>query len=76
MMWRYVLAWVPMVVIAMGNGTLRQRWYGRHLSELHAHQLSTLTGVLLFGLYMWALSRLWRLESSAQAVILGSSGWD
>jgi hypothetical protein len=60
-----------MVVIAIGNGALRQRWYGHHLSELRAHQLSTLTGVLLFGLYIWALTRLWRLESSAQALTIG-----
>jgi hypothetical protein len=71
MMWRYILAWAPMVVIAIVNGALRQQWYGHYLSELRAHQLSTLTGVLLFGLYIWALARLWRLESSAQALTIG-----
>jgi hypothetical protein len=60
-----------MVVIAIGTGTLRQNWYGHYLSELRPHQLSTLTGVLLLGLYIWALTRLWRLESSVQALTIG-----
>jgi hypothetical protein len=48
-MWKYVLAWVPMVCIAIANGALREGWYGKHLSELQAHQASTVTGVFLFG---------------------------
>ena len=52
-MWKYLLLWIPMVFIAIANGVVREAWYGRHLSELRAHQLSTLTGVVLFGLYIW-----------------------
>ena len=33
-MWKYVLAWFPMVLIALANGALREGWYGKHLSEL------------------------------------------
>jgi hypothetical protein len=40
-MWKYVLAWLPMVFIAIGNGAIREGWYGKYLSELQAHQLST-----------------------------------
>lgn len=46
-MGKYVLAWFPMVVIAITNGGLRQAWYGKHLGELQAHQVSTLTAVIL-----------------------------
>jgi hypothetical protein len=51
-MWQYFLAWAPMILIAMINGTLREAWYGKQLSELHAHQVSTASGVLLFGVYI------------------------
>ena len=51
-MWKYVLAWVLMGLIVIANGTLREGWYGQHLSEQQAHQVSTGTGVLLFGVYI------------------------
>jgi hypothetical protein len=70
-MWKYVLAWVPMVLIAIANGVLREEWYGQHLSEQQAHQASTGTGVLLFGVYIWVLLRLWRPASSRHALAIG-----
>jgi len=33
-MWKYILAWIPMVFIAMINGAIREGWYGKHVSEL------------------------------------------
>jgi hypothetical protein len=71
MILRYVLAWVPMVLIAIVNGAIRELGYGKHLGELRAHQVSTMTAVLLFGLYIWALTRLWRIESPGQALTIG-----
>jgi len=70
-MWKYVLAWVPMVFIAIINGAIREGWYGKHVSELQAHQVSTATGVLLFGVYIWVLVRLWRPASAGQALTIG-----
>jgi hypothetical protein len=60
-----------MVFIAMANGALREGWYGKHLSALHAHQLSTATGILLFGVYIWLLLRLWRPASVGQTIAIG-----
>jgi hypothetical protein len=70
-MWKYVLAWVPMVFIAIINGAIREGWYGKHVGELQAHQISTVTGVLLFGVYIWVLIRLWRPVSAGQAIAIG-----
>ena len=70
-MWRYVLAWFPMVAIAIANGALRESWYGQHLSELTAHQLSTLTAIVLFGAYIWFVVRFWPPTSKAQAIAVG-----
>jgi hypothetical protein len=60
-----------MVFIAIANGALREGWCGKHLSELHAHQVSTVTGVLLFGICILVLIRLWRPVSSGQALAIG-----
>ena len=68
---RYVIAWLPMVVIGIINGVIREQWYGNYLSELSAHQVSTVTGAVLFGLYIWAISRIWRLESGVQSLSVG-----
>jgi hypothetical protein len=60
-----------MVFIAIVNGAIREGWYGKHVSELQAHQVSTVTGILLFGVYIWALVRLWRPASAGHAITVG-----
>lgn len=44
----YTLAWFPMVLIAVANGSLRQFGYAPYLSELAAHQISCFTAVIFF----------------------------
>ena len=70
-MFKYLLAWVPMVVIAIANAALRESVFARRLSELRAHQISTVTGVLLFGVYIWGITRIWRPASAGQAFAIG-----
>ena len=70
-MWKYILAWLPMVLIAIANGALREGWYGKYLGELQAHQISVVSGVLLFGIYIWAVIRIWRPESTGNALGIG-----
>ncbi|HUL52453.1 MAG TPA: hypothetical protein VLT83_03480 [Opitutaceae bacterium] len=67
----YTLAWVPMVFIAIANGVARDRGYKRYVTELRAHQISTLTGAVLFTIYTWALSLRWPPTSAAQAIAIG-----
>lgn len=70
-MLKYILGWLPLVVIAIVNGALREGLYGRYLSELQAHQASTVAGIFLFGIYIWALIHFWRPTSSKQAINIG-----
>jgi hypothetical protein len=70
-MWKYILAWVPMVLIAIGNASLREGVFAKRLSELHAHQLSTASGVILFGIYIWVITRFIKPETGGQALIIG-----
>lgn len=71
MILRYILAWIPMVFMGIINGIVREVTYGKYLSEVRAHQVSTITGVLLLGFYMWALTRIWSFESPEQALTIG-----
>jgi hypothetical protein len=71
MVLKYTFAWIPMVFIGILNGAIRQFGYGRFLSELFAHQVSSVTGIILFGSYVWMLSIRWPLESSYQALVIG-----
>ena len=68
---KYTLAWIPMIFIGIANGAIRQIGYGRFLGELLAHQISSVTGIILFGLYTYILSLRWPLQSSYQAIAIG-----
>lgn len=60
-----------MVFIAVVNGAIRGLTYGKFLRELRAHQVSSVSAIFLFGFYICFLSRSWRLESTAQTIVIG-----
>lgn len=70
-MTRYILAWFPMLALAIANGALRQLTFGKRMSELRAHQLSTAIGSTILGVFIWFVIRLWPPTSSQQAVSTG-----
>jgi Na+-driven multidrug efflux pump len=72
MIGKYIIGWLPLVVIGILNGVLRQEGYSKYVSELTAHQISTLTGIVLMGLFIWWLTGKWKIVSAGQAVAIGS----
>jgi len=68
---KYVLGWLPLVVIAIANGTLRQFAFQQSLGELHAHQLSTATGIVLFGFYIFWIIKRWKLKTISETIRIG-----
>jgi len=68
---RYILAWLPMIVLAILNGALREFSYARIMSDQLAHQISTITLIVLFAIYVRLLSLKWPLQSLGQAVLVG-----
>lgn len=68
---RYLLAWFPMLVIAVANGALRQFTFAKLMPEPQAHQLSTLTGAVLIGFFIWAVVRIWPPASGRKALLIG-----
>lgn len=71
MILKYTISWIALPIIGIANGVIRQVGYGRFLSELLAHQVSSITGIILFGSYAWGLSLRWKMESSGQAFAIG-----
>ncbi len=67
----YVLAWIPMLGLAIANGALRQLTFAKRMSELRAHQLSTAIGAIIIGLFIWFVIRIRPPTSSRQAVSIG-----
>lgn len=67
----YLAAWLGLVVLGFVNAAIRQVVYARYVSDLAAHQISTLTLCILVGLYSWALGGLLRLQSPGQALEVG-----
>lgn len=67
----YILLWLPMIPIAIVNAVLREAVYGPYMSELRAHQVSTLTALLLFGVYVLLVSARWPFRSTRQSLLIG-----
>lgn len=67
----YGASWIGMVILAILNGVIREKAYGQFMHELSAHQLSTLIGLILFGVYIWVLTGIFLIESSRQAFVIG-----
>ncbi|NTV11669.1 MAG: hypothetical protein HGA47_12985, partial [Zoogloea sp.] len=70
-MLRNLLIWFAMLLVSVANGALRDLTYGRQVSELQAHQLSTLTGIVLLGVVMYVFVRRWPPASGREALGIG-----
>lgn len=71
MLLKYFFLWFPMIIIAIINGAIRQGFYVTFVDELSAHQLSVISGILFFAIYIWLISGKWRISSNSQAISIG-----
>lgn len=60
-----------MLLIAVGNGILREAVFKKYMEHLAAHQLSTLTLLVFFAFYIWFIVERYPLTSSTQAISVG-----
>lgn len=67
------LAWLAMLCLAILNGILRDLVYARYLSELQAHQVSTLLAIILFGGLIRAYMLRYPARSLRQVLLLGGA---
>lgn len=68
---KYLLAWFPMLLIAIANGFLRDVVYKQYTGDLAAHQLSTVSLIVFFGIYIRYIVNLFPPASGIQAVLAG-----
>lgn len=66
------LFWLPMVAIAFANATLRELVLVKYFNELHAHQLSTITLIVLCAAYVWFVFQFLDIHGSGQAFLIGA----
>jgi hypothetical protein len=60
-----------MLLIAIANGALRDLGYKKYAGELLAHQLSTITLIIFFSLYIGYVIHHYPPYSSLQALMIG-----
>lgn len=72
MLRHYVSFWLVLALLGVANGILRESTYGRHLSDLTAHQFSTVTGILMSGAAIWIFHRYRPTVSMQQAWSIGA----
>ena len=70
-MWKYLAAWVLMLLVAVANGALRDFTYGKYMDELAAHQFSTLIGAVVLGAVIWGFLKVFPLASEQRAIGVG-----
>ncbi len=69
----YVCAWFGLCAIAIVNGVIRERTYGRRLAPLAAHQLSTVIAVVVTTAAVYVFSGLYPIASAEYAFRIGTS---
>lgn len=68
---KYFLLWLPMVLIAVLNGTLRDLWYKKYMGDGYARQLSTISLIILFGVYIGIVLNGYPPKSLNQSLKIG-----
>lgn len=68
---KYALYWLPMPLIAIFNGALREAGYKTALGDLAAHQLSTLLLILLLFVYGYLIRSRLPLATQGDALTGG-----
>ncbi len=68
---RILLAWVPMLLLAIANGAARDLIYGRWIGRLRAHQMSTIILVMVLWSYIGIFTKKNPFRSPEQAMLTG-----
>ncbi len=61
-----------MIVLGVFNGAFRELVYQPHINELTAHQISSITAILVLGAYIWVVTQRWQLRSASDALLIGA----
>ena len=67
----YLLAWFGLLIIAVINAAFRDKVYGPMMSELAAHQISCVSGIILFAVFIWFFTGWFSIGSQGEAALIG-----
>ncbi|WP_299103940.1 hypothetical protein [uncultured Tenacibaculum sp.] len=70
-MLKYILAWFPMIMIAIINGFFREKFLANYFNSLQAHQLSSVSMIMLLGMYIWFVFKVFFPTSANQSILIG-----
>lgn len=60
-----------MIIIAIVNGFFREKFLANYFNNLQAHQLSSLFMIILLGIYMWIVFKIFFPASAYQTILIG-----
>ena len=67
----HILWWFVFPFVGILNGVLREATYKKFVGDLPAHQISTATGIVFFGLIFYFIFKKWKIKSLHHAVLIG-----
>lgn len=67
----HILWWFVFPIVGILNGVLREATYKKFVGDLPAHQISTATGIIFFGLIFYFIFKKWKIKSLNYAVLIG-----
>lgn len=70
---KYFIAWLPMVLIGIANGVLREFLMIEPLGDELAHQVSTFTLFVLLGVYIWFIVNKIGIHSIRESWLAGAA---
>lgn len=66
------LLWIPMIALAFINAAIREVVIVKHASVFRAHQLSTMTLIILCSIYIFFIFPFLRIQNGRQALLVGA----
>jgi len=67
----HILFWFVFPFVAILNGALREVIYKKFVGDILAHQISTVTGIIFFGIIFYFIFKKWKIESVKHAILVG-----
>lgn len=69
--YKHFLWWFAFPFVGILNGILREATYKKVTGDLFAHQISTATGIIFFGIIFYFIFKKWNIESVKHAILVG-----
>ena len=69
--YKHILWWFIFPFVGILNGVLREATYKNFVGDLTAHQISTVTGLLFFGIIFYFIFKKWEIKSVKHAILIG-----